>query len=396
MRFCTPLTILCTSSAAAFSPGSSDTPFSLSAYQKARAKETSKQLDASRFHFQILFVDNNNFHARIAEGMMARIAEYNSDTPFSLSAYQKARAKETSKQLDASRFHFQILFVDNNNFHARIAEGMMARIAEYNDALFTLFPYSATIEASPKAPIDPAAPQEAVAICDSLGLCLTTCSDDGTSFNLSDLDQYDLIIAVDDEIQNLILRSLPPSSEGYENKCRSLSEFLSVNFCGVENSEDITTQTIQDMIEPGMWEKAEPYYKAAFDSSSSSSGGGDIFSESKSSDVYNPRMILNEHGAAIPNQSGWPLVEAAMLVACAGITRFCLDTIDAQFDQAFAQLLGRHFYRREHLDNMMSIEDADDQLRLGSLSVTGYFSPKERHARIRNHFEELRSKFESE
>ena len=77
MRFFIPLiTLLCISSAAAFSPGSSDSPFSLSAYQKARAKETSKQLDASRFHFQILFVDNDNFHARIAEGMMARIAEY--------------------------------------------------------------------------------------------------------------------------------------------------------------------------------------------------------------------------------------------------------------------------------------------------------------------------------
>ena len=174
---------------------------------------------------------------------------------------------------------------------------------------------------------------------------------------------------------------------------------MSVNFCGVENSEYITSQTIQDMIEPGMWEKAKPFYKAALDSSNdastSSRSGGDVFSESKSSDVYNPRMILNEHGAAIPNQSGWPVVEATMLVACAGITRFCLDTMDAQFDEAFVQLLGRHFYRREHLDNM-SIDEADDQLRLGSLSVTGYFSPKERHARIRNHFEELCSKFESE
>jgi len=281
----------------------------------------------------------------------------------------------------------------------------MARIAEYNDALFTLFPYSATIESSDNAPMDSCAPEEALTICDYLGLCSTTCSEDGTSFNLqNDLDQYDLIIAVDDEIQNLILRSLPPTTtedDGYEHKCRSLSEFLSVNFCGVENSEELTQQMIQDMIEPGMWEKARPYYdaaKALFDSKSSSGDDegrsrGDIFSESKSTDVYNPRMVLTENGAAIPNQSGWPLVEAAMLVACAGITRFCLDTFDAQFDEAFAQLLGTHFYR---LDQIISVDDADDQLRLGSLSVTGYFSPKERHARIVRHFEELRSKFEIE
>ena len=277
---------------------------------------------------------------------------------------------------------------------------MLARIAEYNDALFTLFPYSATIDTSANAPIDSSAPEEALTICDYLGLCPTSCSEDGTSFNVAyDLDQYDLIIAVDDTIQNLILRSLPKGSEGYEHKCRSLSEFLSVNFCGVEN---ITS--IQDMIEPGMWEKAKPYYDAArasFDSSSSTisdnnkgRSGGDIFTDSKSTDVYHPRMILNENGAAIPNQSGWPLVEAAMLVACAGITRFCLDTMDAQFDEAFVQLLGRHFYRKEDLE--ISVDDADDQLRLGSLSVTGYFSPKERRARILQHFEELRSKFESE
>ena len=113
-----------------------------------------------------------------------------------------------------------------------------------------------------------------------------------------------------------------------------------------------------------------------------------------SSDVYsNPGIILNENGAAIPNQSGWPLVEASMLVACAGITRFLLDTLDTQFDTAFAQLLDSHFYRHEHLST--SIEAADDQLRRGSLSITGYFSPKEHERRIVRHFEALRLKLKN-
>lgn len=279
--------------------------------------------------------------------------------------------------------------MDNNNFHGRIAEGMLAKIAEYNDALFTLFPYSATIESSDKAPIDSAAPEEALSICESLDLCSATCSDDGTSFNLSYLDQYDLIIAMDDEIHSLILRSLSATnaaSEGYEQNCRSLSEFLSVSFCGALNKDGITEQTLQDMIEPGMWERAKPFYDNA-----APEEGSAIFSDSTSRDVYNPSMVLSENGAAIP--SGWPLVEAKMLVACAGITRFCLDTMDAQFDASFSSLLGMHFNRLEHVD--MSIEEADAQLRLGSLSVTGYFSPKERHARIYNHLEELRSKYSS-
>ena len=138
----------------------------------------------------------------------------------------------------------------------------------FSDALFTLFPYSATIAASPNAPIDPTAPEEAVVICDNLGLCSTTCSEDGTSFNLFEsLDQYDLIIACNDEVQDQILRSLPSptatSTTGYEQKCRSLGEFLSLSFCGAENDKEITQQTIQDMIEPGMWEKAKPYYDAS-------------------------------------------------------------------------------------------------------------------------------------
>jgi len=307
------------------------------------------------------------------------------DVPFSLSAYQKARAKETSNQLDASRFHFQILFVDNDNFHGRIAEGILARIAEYNDALFVLFPYSATVETSPKAPMDSAAPDEAVAICEALDLCSTTCSEFGTAFDLSYLDEYDLIIALDDDIQSLILRSLPPDS-GYEQKCRLLSEFLSIDFCGIQRQDGITDSTLQDMIQPDLLERATPFYDLAKHS------GSDLFSDSKTTwnDVYQPRMILSESGAAVPNQNGWPLVEAAMIVACAGLTRFCLDTMDAQFDVAFQSLLDMHFNRREHLD--YTTEEADDQLRLGSFSVTGYFSPKVRHARIQTHLDALRDK----
>lgn len=309
------------------------------------------------------------------------------DSPFSLSAYQKARAKETSAGLDASRFHFQILFVDNDNFHGRIAEGMLAKIAEYNDALFTLFPYSATIEGSAKAPINSDAPKEAISVCDTLGLCSTTCSEDGTAFDLSYLDQYDLIIAMDDDIQSLILRSLPAES-GYEQKCRLLSEFLSINFCGIQSKNGITDKSLQDMIEPSLWDRAQPFYDLAKNSPS------DIFAKDSMTtwnDVYQPRMILSDKsGAAVPNLEGWPLVEAAMLVACGGLTKFLLDTMDAQFDTAFQNLLEMHFYRVEDLD--FGVEEADDRLRLGSLSVTGYFSPKERHARIERHFGELRSR----
>mmetsp|Transcript_27256 Transcript_27256/g.58577 ORF Transcript_27256/g.58577 Transcript_27256/m.58577 type:complete len:157 (-) Transcript_27256:197-667(-) len=155
----------------------------------------------------------------------------------------------------------------------------------------------------------------------------------------------------------------------------------------------MTDKALQDMIEPELWERAMPFYDLTKGSSSSLISDSKTTQSSNNDDyIHQPRMVLSESGAAVPNQAGWPLVEASMLVACGGITRFCLDTMDAQFDVAFQSLLDLHFNKREHLDDY-SVERADDQLRLGSLSVTGYFSLKERHARIEKHFEELRSKF---
>ena len=316
-----------------------------------------------------------------------------SNDGFSLPAYQNARARETSNTLDASRFHFQICFVDNDNFRGRIAEGMLARIAEYNDALFTIFPSSATIASSPKAPRDAAASDEALAVCKDLELCSVRCSEMGTSFDISFLDEYDLIIAMDEEIQIQILRSLP--AEGYESKCRLLSEFLSGDFYSInaKGRNGVTSGVVKtdesvlvEMIEPELWDRVAPFYDITKGSSSSIFGTSSTIAK----DVAEPRTIISKSGAAIPNTVGWPLVEAAMLVACAGVTRFCLDTMDAQFDVAVQTLLDTFFYRKEHLD--ISLEEADDQLRKGSFSITGYFSPRQRRELIEQHLAGLRSR----
>mmetsp|Transcript_33511 Transcript_33511/g.77293 ORF Transcript_33511/g.77293 Transcript_33511/m.77293 type:complete len:336 (-) Transcript_33511:182-1189(-) len=310
------------------------------------------------------------------------------DAAFSLSSYEKSRAEELSRALEASRLHFQILFVDDDNFHGRIAEGMLEQIAEYNDALFTLFPFSATVESSRRAPTEADAPGEALAVCKSLGLCSTKCSADGTAFHLSYFDEYDLIVALDDEIHKQILRSLPAES-GYERKCRRLSEFLSIDFCGINSRTEMTDASLQNMMEPESWERAQPFYDMIAKDRSSSLRSE--LATNWNEYVSQPRIILSESGSAVPNTKGWPMVESAMFLACAGITRFCLDTMDVQFDTAFQSLLDQHFCRPEHLK--YSVEQADDQLRKGSCSVTGCFSLEQRYSRIEQHFEDLRRKF---
>lgn len=312
----------------------------------------------------------------------------NNNNAFSLSAYQKARAEETSQYLDASRCHFQILFVDNNNSHGRLAEGVLARVAEYNDALCMLFPASATIDSSKNAPLDAAAPEAAIAICDSLGLCSTRSTAQGVSFSLDLLLEYDLIISMNEEVQNLILRSLSPNQQhSYGPKCRLLAEFLSVDFCGIHSKQSSNNDNLLlDMLDSDLYERAVPFSNLVRDSSSSN-----IFTSTITwKDAYEPRMALSGTGAAVPNTSGWPQIEAAILLASAGITRFCLDTMNSQMEAAFQSLLALHFSRKEHLE--FTFHQADEQMRRGSVAISGYFSPQERQTRFEQHLASLRLK----
>jgi len=351
---------------------------------------------------------------------------------FSLSAYQKAQAWETSQSLDATRLHFQILFVDDDNAKGRIAEGLLAKIAEDNDATCILFPSCATIANAHSAPRDAAAPQGAASICRSLGLDTFRADEIGTAFELSNLDDYDLVIAMDDEIRALILRSLAlvegddhsNNHDYYSQKCRSFSEFLSMAFCGSihsyanqdddnyitgndKNEKDSSNAKSKDeveallnMLDTPLRSRVEPFWGVFHDESRPHrqlSINSEIFRHAEvptSLEVAEsqPAIILSESGAAVPNtrEGSWPMVQAAMVLASAGLTRFCLDTIDAQFHHAFQTLLERNLCRLEHLE--LTWETVDDQLQRCNAAVYGYFSPKQRKAKFERHRASLQTK----
>jgi len=280
---------------------------------------------------------------------------------FSLSAYQRACAVETSKSLDGSRLHFQILFVDDDNAKGRIAEGLLARVAEHNDAMFVLFPASATIASSRNAPRDAAAPEDAVKICESLGLCSTRCTMIGTSFDLSYLDEYDLIVAMDEDIRSLILRSLPHADqEYYSPRCRLLSEFLSPEFCKINNAKKETI--LLNMLDSELFGRVAPLSDSITDRSSN--------------------VFFTDQG------------EAALILASAGLTRFCLDTIDVQFEASFQSLLQANIGRNPRLQADWDL--ADEQLRRCSAAITGYFSPAQRKTRFEEYLRNLRLQEEEE
>ena len=319
----------------------------------------------------------------------------------------------------ASRFHFQILFVDNDNFSSHIAECIIQNIIEYNDALCTLFPESATIQSSTQ--MDGIEDQQQsyrtshdiIKVCNTLGLSYTS-TDESISpyFDLTLLDKYDLIISMNEEVQSKIVRSLSNAEgmNGYEQKCRLLSEFLSMDFCGVnteeegvdvedvESSDKERSAALMNMIPSTLLDRVEPYYdqltnkknealRIDTDDTDTSTQSSTIF-QLTDSDINEPRMILSNNGAMIPNPTGFHPTISSLIVACTGLTKFCLDTMDRQFDLAFENMLNLHF--KELSDLEYTLAEADAQLRRGGQGISGYFSPEQRMERIERHMTKLR------
>jgi len=324
-------------------------------------------------------------------------------------------------QYIASRFHFQILFVDNDNFSSHIAECILQNIIEYNDALCTLFPESATIQSTQQLDGREAdgkqqqssfgRANDIMKVCNTLGLSYCTTTDDTISpyFELSLLDKYDLIISMNEDVQSKIVRSLPVEMNGYEQKCRLLTEFLSMDFCGVNNEEDgvdgedmgssdTESAAFMNLIPSELLDRVEPYYDRLINkknkSSSIDTDDTDTSTQSSTtyqftdSDMNEPRMILSNNGAMIPNPTGFHPTISSLIVACTGLTKFCLDTMDRQFDVAFETMLNLHF--KELSDLEYTLEEADAQLRRGGQGVSGYFSPEQRMERIQRHMNKLR------
>ena len=52
---------------------------------------------------------------------------------------------DSCAQFDASRYHVQVLFVDDDGVRARVCEALLERVAEWADAGWWVYPNSATI-----------------------------------------------------------------------------------------------------------------------------------------------------------------------------------------------------------------------------------------------------------
>ena len=111
-------------------------------------------------------------------------------------AWRADRLDRFAASFDASRYHAQVLFVDDDGARARTCEALLERVAIWSDAGWWIYPHSATTSASGVP--DGSAPLPSLGrSARELGLCPARLGARTARLQAADLLDYDLIVAVD-------------------------------------------------------------------------------------------------------------------------------------------------------------------------------------------------------
>ena len=122
-------------------------------------------------------------------------------------AWRAERLGRFSTSFDASRYHAQVLFVDDDGARARTCEALLERVATWSDAGWWIYPHSATTTGSGVP--DGSAPLPSLSrTARDLGLCPARLGARAATLEAADLLAYDLIVAVDftvlEQVQGLV------------------------------------------------------------------------------------------------------------------------------------------------------------------------------------------------
>ena len=135
--------------------------------------------------------------------------------------WQKARVQ--SLDVDASRYHAQVLFVDDDNARARMAESCADALARWADAGWWIYPHACSLRTEDQALIEN--PRQE-AILTSLGFDGARVTAAGAALAKEDLDAYDLIVCADTAVRDAVLAL--GGDESYETSVRLLEDFATV------------------------------------------------------------------------------------------------------------------------------------------------------------------------
>ena len=259
-----------------------------------------------------------------------------------LAEWQKARVQ--SLDVDASRYHAQVLFVDDDNARARMAESCADTLAHWADAGWWIYPHSCSLTE------DQAPNPRQEAILTSLGFDGTRVTAAGAALAKEDLDAYDLIVCADAAIRDAALAL--GGDESYETSVRLLEDFATV--------ADARSRALFDGLDDALAARA----RARQD-------GGEL---------------VVEGADAQSDRDGFDALLESTLVLTAALVVFLKDSFDASFTESFNSLLRTHFYDQRHVDARWA--EAEPALRRHI--VTGALDPRERERLFDAHMAGLR------
>jgi len=263
-----------------------------------------------------------------------------------LAEWQAARVR--SLDVDHTRYHAQVLFVDDDNARARMAECCADTLAHWADAGWWIYPHACCLTEAAARQADP---RQAVAL-EALGFDAYRSSAAGAALAKSDLDAYDLIVCADAGVREVVLAL--GGDESYEPSVRLLTDFSSVAddrsralFDGLDDTLAVRARARQD--------------------------GGDLVVAG--ADVTRDR-------------AGWDALHESTLVLTAALVVFLKDSFDASFIESYNSLLRAHFHDARHLNARWST--AEPALRRHS--ITGALDPRERERLFDVHMTGLRQR----
>ena len=258
-------------------------------------------------------------------------------------------------------------------------------IVEYNDALYTLFATAVTLVDQPRHnDTDATVTPTTLQVCQDLALCPVQSSETGSSFNTSQWDQYDLLVATDEALAARLLAMNNDQSDAYMDKIRTLADFVPF----ATKNKDTDDLILVQRLEPDLWDRVAPYTHLWDDMDR-------VFRYATVGCSSSPLLVWqDENNVAATNCQSWPLAQAGLIAATACLVDFLLATIDRDMHEALDNLVETHcryyYTRLAHNDtrtpanNEADIDALDDQIRRSNAMLTGYFSPHTRRAKIQD------------
>ena len=136
--------------------------------------------------------------ALLALALVASTHAMSSSPMGMLQQWRQMRLQRFREAFDCSRYHTQVLFVDDDGSRARACEAILERIAEWADAGWWIYPHSASIGIVADGD---AAPPSLRQTADRFSLSRARMEAGAARLDRSDLDSYDLIVCVDLSVQ---------------------------------------------------------------------------------------------------------------------------------------------------------------------------------------------------